>query len=65
MSALVVFLFFFNDPAPTEIYTMAFTLSLHDARRSVSLLKKEICYVVLPFSRGIKDTSRERVRLTG
>src|SRR5210317_925440 len=23
--------FFFNDPAPTEIYTLSYTLSLHDA----------------------------------
>src|SRR3546814_2321432 len=31
MSTLVSFFFFFNDTAPTEIYTYLHTLSLHDA----------------------------------
>eukprot|EP01043_Picozoa_sp_COSAG02_P126674 COSAG02_NODE_63953_length_262_cov_0.521472_1_plen_50_part_10 len=30
MSPAVIF-FFFNDTATTEIYTIAYTLSLHDA----------------------------------
>ena len=28
---IVIFVFFFNDTATTEIYTIAYTLSLHDA----------------------------------
>ena len=36
--------FFFNDTATTEIYTIAYTLSLHDA---------------LPISLGVKDLSLE------
>src|SRR3546814_12360905 len=31
VSVTVVFIFFFNDPATTEIYTYRHTLSLHDA----------------------------------
>src|SRR3546814_14624579 len=31
-------LFFFNDPAPTEIYTYRHTLSLHDALPICSLM---------------------------
>src|SRR5213082_3891360 len=29
--SIVIFFFFFNDPATTEIYTVSDTLSLHDA----------------------------------
>jgi hypothetical protein len=42
----LVFFFFFNDTATTEIYTQAYTLSLHDA---------------LPIPKG-RDSAMEYVR---
>src|SRR3546814_11900264 len=42
MVSLFIVLFFFNDPATTEIYTYGHTLSLHDALPIFTDLKLEI-----------------------
>src|SRR5210317_1846052 len=45
---LIIFFFFFNDTATTEIYTLSYTLSLHDALPISSELQShsEISYAV-------------------
>src|SRR3546814_9373381 len=37
--------FFYNDPAPTEMYTYCHTLSLHDARPICTTSIADICYL--------------------
>src|SRR5213075_3532391 len=56
--------FFFNDPAPTEIYTTRHTLSLHDALPILSAHRAGLfCPRRVPHTRGLRRSEEHTSEL--